>query len=52
MGRNVPCQKYYYHRGNSVKGGSPWHHESAPGPPWPGPGLVKIDAGMPGRPLR
>lgn len=24
----------------------------APGPPWPGPGLVKIDAGAPGRPLR
>jgi sugar lactone lactonase YvrE len=24
----------------------------APGPPWPGAGLVKIDAGAPGRPLR
>ncbi len=24
----------------------------APGPPWPGSGLVKIDAGVPGRPLR
>ncbi len=28
-----------------------WMSQMAPGRPWPGAGLVKIDAGMPGRPL-
>ncbi len=29
-----------------------WMSTIVPGRPWPGPGLVKIDAGMPGQPLR
>ncbi|MFO7692323.1 MAG: SMP-30/gluconolactonase/LRE family protein [Vicinamibacterales bacterium] len=28
-----------------------WMSQMAPGRPWPGAGLVKIDAGVPGRPL-
>ena len=28
-----------------------WMSTLVPGPTWPGPGLVKVDAGVPGRPL-